>query len=82
MSLVDCVGFDYAQAILELSHKMTYGDIAHALGYKNKSSIHMILAGSTPSHVRGEALWALYTETFARKPPHTVEQARGTGKQT
>lgn len=82
MSILEYVGYDYAQTILELSHRMTYDQIARAVGYKNKSSVHMILDGSVPSHDRGEALWVLYQETFGRKPPHTAVQAKGRSKQT
>ena len=69
MSRVDVVGFDYAQAILELSHKYTYQQIARAIGYASKGSIKKILSeGTVPSHIIGEALWDLYIDTFGRKP--------------
>lgn len=82
MNLCEYVGFDYARSILELGQKMTYDDIARALGYKSKSSVNKIISGITPSHIRGEALWVLYTETFGRKPPHNTTQAKGTPKET
>lgn len=82
MNLSSYVGFDYSQAILELSQKMTYSAIAKALGYNSKSSVNKIAGGVTPSHVRGEALWVLYVETFGRKPPRSLAQEKGTTKET
>lgn len=65
----ELVGFNYAQALLELSHKMTYEQLAEAIGYESKTSIHKILNGTMPSHIHGEAIWALYCDTFGKKPP-------------
>mgnify|MGYP001337944245 CR=1 FL=1 len=68
MSLADLVGFDYAQAIRELNQAFTYEAITKELGYESKNSIYQILNGRIPSHVHGEALWALYCDTFGHKP--------------
>ena len=70
----EVVGFDYGQAILELSHRMTYDRIAEAIGYESKSSIYKILHGAIPAHDHGEALWALYMEVFHVKPKLKVHQ--------
>ena len=70
------VGFWYSQAIRELSHRMTYEHIADELGYKSKTSIFKILRGATPRHISGEALWALYVDTFHRKPPLKEHQSK------
>lgn len=66
--LINLVGFDYAQAIRELNQAFTYAELAKELGYDNKASITAIRNGSMPSHIHGEALWALYCDTFGRKP--------------
>lgn len=71
------VGFDYARSVLDLRQVLTYETIAERMGYESKSSVSRILAGVIPEHPQGEALWALYVETFGRKPPHSVEQAAG-----
>lgn len=65
------VGFDYPAAVRELLEKMTYMELADRIGYEGVGSIGAILHGAVPSHVRGEALWALYCDTFGRKPPLT-----------
>lgn len=66
--LINLVGFDYAQAIRELNQAFTYSQLAKELGYDNKASITAIRNGSMPSHIHGEALWALYCDTFGHKP--------------
>lgn len=69
MSRADVVGFDYAQAIRELNQKLTYEQIARAIGYVSKGSIRKILAVEMiPNHIAGEALWDLYVDTFGHKP--------------
>lgn len=73
------VGFDYCGAALDLLRVMTYERLAEALGYQSKGSVSQILDGAVPSHVQGEALWALYLQTFNRKPPMSVRQS---GQQT
>lgn len=66
----DLVGFDYAGAVRELSHKYTYEQLAESIGYGDKSSIIRVMKGETmPAHNQGEAIWALYVDTFGRKPP-------------
>lgn len=72
--LHEVVGFDYAQAALELTHQMSYDKLIEALGYESKSSIYHLTRGGVPDHVHGEALWALYVSTFGRKPPLKVHQ--------
>ena len=74
MSLHDLVGFDYPQTIRKLNQRFTYEQIARLIGYENKASIHMLLTGTVPSHPHGEALWALYVNTFTSKPPLTNHQ--------
>jgi hypothetical protein len=72
------VGFDYASAVGELLTRMTCDDIAKALGYRSAGSIHDITKkGRIPSHVHGELLWALYHDTFGRKPPMSQGQSAG-----
>jgi len=64
------VGFDYVGALKELLEKFTYEELADLLGYKSGGSLTAIVKGKTiPSHIHGEALWALYHDTFNRKPP-------------
>lgn len=72
LPLYEQVGFNYSLAVLELLKVMTYDNIAFSIGYKNRSSVSAILCGSTPGHIQGEALWALYIETFGHKPPLDV----------
>lgn len=67
--LYERVGFDYVAAMNDLLAKFTYSEIAAKLGYKSTGSITAILKGHSPAHQHGEALWALYIETFNRKPP-------------
>jgi len=63
------VGFDYAQAMVELLKRFTYREIADHLGYNSVGSITAVLGGKIPSHLHGEALWLLYRDTFGRRPP-------------
>lgn len=67
-SLVDQVGFDYAQTVRKLNQIFTYEQIAKSVGYKNVNSVARIMNGAIPSHIHGEALWALYIDTFGAKP--------------
>ena len=67
--LYEQVGFDYSRAILELRKQLTYRQIAEAVGYNSIHAIEKIIAGTTPSHIRGEAIWALYLQMFNKKPP-------------
>lgn len=69
------VGFDYAQTVRELNRLFTYEQIAECCGYDSPRSVRNLLepnlAGESvvPSHRAGEALWAMYVETFGRRPP-------------
>lgn len=63
------VGFDYAAALLRIRAVLTYEEIAEAIGYESKGGVSNILKGKTPSHTRGEAIWALYLELFGERPP-------------
>lgn len=67
--LHELVGFDYANALIELHSQLTYEQLAEALGYESKSTILKLLSGSVPSHIHGEAIWALYVQMFGKKPP-------------
>ena len=78
MRLCDLVGFDYQRAILDLSRRLTYEEIAKAIGYDSKGSISAILKGTVPSHIQGEAIWALYCDTFGQKPPFKSSTNRTT----
>lgn len=69
------VGFNYVATVLELLRLMTYEELAGYLGYRSKGAISKILDGAIPSHVQGEALWALYHDTFGKKPPMDVRQS-------
>lgn len=71
------VGYDYVQAMVDLLTKFTYREIADRLGYKSTGSIAAVLKGHEPSHQQGEAMWALYLDTFNRKPPMTEAQRAG-----
>ena len=72
------VGFDYSQAVLELRAVVSYERIAEYCGYESKSAIGEIAkSGRIPTHPAGEALYALYVEIFAKKPPMNVLQAAG-----
>jgi hypothetical protein len=62
-------GFDYIAAIRELNQLFSYDQIAERIGYASKGSITKVMAGAMPGHVQGESLWALYVDTFGRKPP-------------
>lgn len=64
------VGFDYVAALLRIRERLTYDEIAEVIGYDSKGGISRIMDGkTTPSHVRGEAIWALYVELFHERPP-------------
>lgn len=75
LPLPERVGFNYVAAALELLRVMTYEELAEGLGYKSKGGVSALLDGAIPSHVQGEALWALYLATFNRKPPMDVRQS-------
>jgi hypothetical protein len=70
--LYDQVGFNYVASIRELLTKMTYMELAFAIGYSSSGSISSLLRGRAPAHRHGEALWALYCDTFGKKPPLAV----------
>lgn len=70
-------GYDYVAAMSELLKRYTYQEIADRLGYKSTGSIAAVLKGHKPSHPLGEAMWALYVETFNCKPPMTDSQRGG-----
>lgn len=63
------VGYDYASTMRELLTKYTYSEIAERVGYKSVGAVSAVLEGRVPSHVHGEAMWALYKDTFGKKPP-------------
>lgn len=63
------VGFDYAQAVLEINQHLSYDEIAGFCGYQNRASISQIVSGTIPHHPAGEALYVLYVELFHKKPP-------------
>lgn len=67
--LFEQVGFDYSKAVRELTHKMSYRILIEKLGYESKGTIYHLIKGGIPDHIHGEAIWALYLETFGRKPP-------------
>lgn len=75
LPLYERVGFDYIRAIRDMLTRMTYEELAFNLGYKGASGISSLLNGKTPSHVHGEALWALYIDTFGKKPPLAIRQS-------
>lgn len=76
------VGFDYSGALLELRSHFSYEQLAKTLGYKSKGGISKVLAGSPPAHVKGEAIWALYCDTFGKKPPLKVHPSGRTTNKT
>lgn len=69
LPLHEQVGFDYVKATTELLTKMSRMEMSERIGYASAGSIHSLLKGRTPSHIHGEAIWALYLETFGHKPP-------------
>lgn len=69
------VGFDYIKAIRDLLKKMTYEELAFAIGYNSTGSITAVLKGRVPSHVHGEALWALYLASYGCKPPLDIRKS-------
>ena len=68
-------GFNYAAALLKLRARYTYDQIAEYCGYESKGSVSDILAGKTPLHPQGEAIFILYVETFGHKPPANVRNS-------
>ena len=69
LPLAERVGYNYAATIRELTTVMTWQRIIEAIGYSSHSVVAEILNGQIPNHVQGEALWALYCDTFGKKPP-------------
>lgn len=69
LPLYEQVGFDYVTATVELLKKMSRMEMSERVGYASAGSIHSLLKGRTPSHIHGEAIWALYIEVFGCKPP-------------
>ncbi len=67
--LYEVVGFDYAQAVRQLTHRFTYRVLIEKLGYESKGTVYHLINGGIPDHIHGEAIWALYVDTFGRKPP-------------
>ncbi len=63
------VGYDYVATVRDLLTRMTYEDLAFAVGYESVGSLSGILRGQVPGHIYGEAIWDLYVDTFSRKPP-------------
>jgi len=70
------VGFDYVTALSELLQRFTYQEIAERVGYKSVGSVTSVLSGRTPSHIHGEAIWALYIAAFGKKPPFSSAKAQ------
>ena len=70
------VGFDYAGTVRELLTRFTYSEIAERCGYKSVGSLYAVMEGRVPSHVHGESIWALYKDTFGRKPPHPFKKTQ------
>lgn len=76
-SLYEKVGFDYAKALRELLERLTYEEVARSVGYRSTGSVTAICyAGRIPSHRHGEAIWALYCDTFKRKPPLILQEKK------
>lgn len=71
----ELVGFNYSAATLELLKRFTYDELKDLLGYQSKGSISQLLEGVIPAHDKGEALWALYMDTFGHKPPLNVRHS-------
>ena len=72
------VGFNYAQAVNDLLAVYGREALAEAIGYNSKTQIRRIQEnGAIPMHSYGEALYALYYDTFKKKPPLTEEQKKG-----
>ncbi len=67
--LYEQVGFDYVATLRELLTRMTFEEVAFNLGYRSNGSVTELLKGRIPSHKHGEAMWALYLNTFGKKPP-------------
>ena len=56
---------------------MTYAKICKQVGYKNRSSLYKLtdpIKPSIPDHCHGEAIYALYRDTFGKKPPLKAHQ--------
>lgn len=65
------VGFDYVAALRRIKTRLTYEEIAYATGYESNGGVSRIIDGAVPSHVQGEAIWALYVELFGERPPYS-----------
>jgi len=74
LPLYERVGFNYVSALKELLKIYTYKELADRIGYRSTGSITAVLSGRTPSHIHGETIWALYIDTFGRKPPLDVQK--------
>ena len=70
------VGFDYSGAMTELLTRFTYSELADRIGYKSVGAVSAVRDGRVPSHVHGEAIWALYKDTFGKKPPHPFKKTQ------
>ncbi len=66
------VGYDYIAAVRRLLTKYTYSELAERVGYRSVGAVSSVLDGRVPSHIHGEAIWALYKDTFGEKPSLTV----------
>lgn len=71
----ELVGFNYSATTLELLKRFTYDELKDLLGYQSKGSISQLIECVIPAHDKGEALWALYMDTFGRKPPLNVRHS-------
>ena len=63
------VGFNYAKAILDISHKKPGGyalkQIAFCMGV-SEGAVEKYQRGGIPDHIGGEALWGLYENIFGK----------------
>lgn len=71
------VGFDYAQALIDIRGHMTYDQIADVCGFVDKAAVARVVNGKIPRHPQGEAIWAVYLEIFGRKPPMPEQNLHG-----
>jgi len=80
LPLAELVGFNYSLTVMELLRVYRHRDLAERLGYESPGALQYVLNGSIPSHIQGEAIWALYLDTFQRKPP--LQRVARTGNRT
>ncbi len=71
------VGFNYSKTVLELQQVYSEKFIIEYLDYSHRESLRQIEDGTIPNHLIGEALYALYEDTFGKPPPMIDLQAIG-----